>query len=188
MMGARALIVLGLVGGCAPSNRPPAAFVRDAAGHLSCPHELTGWSTDEPLPEVRGSGYRGRIVPPAAAVAFFCQCSRDTGGPPDGYWSPAAADIAQLEEDLPFYVRANPPSIDPRPWRDLALYVRLYMGIVRDGHRHVAVSLVRSPYAIGVWPRETGVGSVCDGGPMFFGVEYDLDGHRFVSIAYNGPA
>jgi hypothetical protein len=34
--------------------------------------------------------------------------------------------------------------------------------------------------------RETAT-SICDGGPVFFGVEYDVDAGKFSHLAFNGP-
>ena len=36
------------------------------------------------------------------------------------------------------------------------------------------------------WRREPVI--VCDGGPSFFGVEYDVERGQFTHIAYNGMA
>jgi hypothetical protein len=168
----------------------PTEFVRDATGRLACPPNVAGgWSTDRPLPQVEAAGYRGRIVPPAAAVAFLCQCSRNTGGPPDAYWSPRPEDIEEMEDKLPLFVRDHPPTRWPyawTQWRELALYRRLYLGVVRDGSRRVSVDLARAPIDLKDWPAETGVGTTCDGGPRYFGVEYDVDRHEFAAIDYNG--
>jgi hypothetical protein len=171
-----------------PSDSP-GVFVKDASGHLTCPRVMFApWVSDEPLPEVRGPGYRGRIVPPAAAVAFLCQCSRNMGGPADSYWSPTQENIAELEDNLLFYIRDNPPRGRPAHWRDLALFGRLYLGVVRGGTRRISVDLFPAAPDLSEWARETGIGTICDGGSQFFGVEYDVDRHVFTFVAYNGVA
>jgi hypothetical protein len=190
----RAVAVLGLLVefaliGCRPAFVTPTEFPRDATGRPTCRGvPLAGWVGKEPLPEIRGPGYRGKIVPPEAAVVLLCRCSRTTLGPPDAYWTPSAADIADLECGLALYVRDHPPRPGSDQWRHLERFERRYLGVIRNGVRSIAVDLSPVPVEGRVWRGSPGVNNVCDGGPQFFGVEYDVDGRRFRHIDYNGEA
>jgi hypothetical protein len=71
----------------------------------------------------------------------------------------------------------------PRGWR------RQYVGIVRQGRRFIYGNYFRhEPSQDAIfgddWRREST--RVCDGGPVFFGVEYDVEAQRFTHIAFNG--
>ena len=179
-----------LVGGCGPQM--VTVFPHDSTGHQVCPHALgivsKPWSTGAKLPEVEGPRYRGRIVPPAAAPSLLCQCSRETLGPPDGYWTPTLTDIAELENGLPDYLRDHPRYALPQRWSDLTLYGRLYLGVVRSGARAIYVDLRLAPTDLKEWDKTTFDEGICDGGPTFWSVEYDVDHHRFTMVSHNGNA
>jgi hypothetical protein len=119
------------------------------------------------------------------------QCSR--GGPKAGKatWQPSAADVAVIETQLPIALSAAYPSLPgdidfakaPQGWW------RQYVGIIRGGKRYVYGNFFR-PYEPlpGVpkidWRREAAV--ICDGGPQFFGVEFDVQAKKFTQIDFNG--
>jgi hypothetical protein len=73
----------------------------------------------------------------------------------------------------------------PQGWR------RQYGGFLRDGRRFIYGNFY--PRGVGDdrpaandWRH--GPMTVCDGGHAFFGVEYDVDGHRFTHLDFNGYA
>ena len=106
-------------------------------------------------------------------------------------WQPGAADIAALEAALPAALAAQKPtgapdwSRAPQGWR------RQYVGLVRGGRRFLygnfyprsADEYRQDPDQ---WRREPVM--VCDGGPAFFGVEYDVEAGRFTHFGFNGMA
>lgn len=70
--------------------------------------------------------------------------------------------------------------IPPRGW------ARQYVGVVRDGRRFIYGNFFPlDPTLDNRW-RE-GLIVVCDGGPDYFGVEYDIDRKEFSHLAFNGP-
>ena len=69
-------------------------------------------------------------------------------------------------------------------------WLRQYVGIVRGGRRFVygnffPRSVTRYGDA-GRWRREPVM--VCDGGPAFFGIEYDVESGTFTQLGFNGLA
>jgi hypothetical protein len=168
----------------APQNGASAERPRAIASSAWCAGKHKGWSASEPLPVERGSGYQGVVVPEAAAPWLLCQCSREAPGPGTAYWTPNTAHIAELERALPAYVRAQPQAAAIR----LDKEVRQYLGIVRGTHRVVYVNLFPPIDATQSHGWRTDAVLVCDGGPEFFGVEYDIDTHRFTHIAFNSAA
>jgi hypothetical protein len=119
------------------------------------------------------------------------QCSRATPPRGEASWQPSGDDIIALEAALPAALRAQPPrsglgALDRAPagWR------RQYVGIVRGGRRFVYGSFLPADASRhgdpDRWRREAVI--VCDGGPAFFGVEYDVEARRVTHVAYNGMA
>ena len=133
----------------------------------------------------------GPALPPNAAIldgaavpAMLRQCSRAAPPPGEGTWQPAAADIIAFEAALPAALAAHRfANVDwsrwPRAWE------RQYVGIRRGGRNFIYGNFV---------PREVGgdAGSgiaphiICDGGPAFFGAEYDVAARHVSHIAFNG--
>jgi hypothetical protein len=190
----RCIVGLGIVGlsvaleACA--HAPDHAEVgRDATGRLQCPTKgfLRAFTPEIPLPTIERREYRGVILPQAAAPAMLCQCSRETLGLADSYWAPSKTQIAELEERLPQFLSNNPPMGRPDYWlrQPPHRFIRMYLGVVRADRPRIAVQFVFAKREIADLSRIT-VGTVCDGGPRFFGVEYDVNDGNFVLISYNG--
>ena len=143
------------------------------------------------------------ILPDNQAALILRQCSRDSPAPGEASWQPEAADIAALEAALPAALdasrvreieetlRARPEAgtaypgdpdwaAAPRGWR------RQYVGIVRGGRRFIYGNFYphRSEDDVPDW--RTAPVMICDGGPVFFGVEYDIGSRRFTHLAFNG--
>ena len=122
--------------------------------------------------------------------AMLRQCSRSTPAAGEGSWHPSPSHIAALETALPAALAAyGQHGADfaraPEGW------YRQYVGIVRGGRRLIYGNflpswIVEYDAAGGRWRREP-VG-VCDGGPGFFGAEYDVEAGRFTDFAFNGFA
>ncbi|HEV7692414.1 MAG TPA: hypothetical protein VGO52_16370 [Hyphomonadaceae bacterium] len=123
------------------------------------------------------------------------QCSRPEPGPVEGTWTPGAREIGELEAGL----RAAFEAALLRQWPEDKVqpldYYRQYGGLVIGGRQVVYVggfhrSLVESE------PQTNRDGSrfdwraqsigVCDGGPIVFGVEYDVEARTFRNFFFNG--
>lgn len=127
---------------------------------------------------------RALILPGRAAEGLLRQCSRDVPASPNGTWEPTGADITALESGLYAAVKHVPKGASSSPippefteanWRQK--WGRRYVGITRDGRRYIYGDF-----------GPDGHGPVCDGGPAFFGVEYDVEAKRFTHVAFNGEA
>ncbi|RVQ68932.1 hypothetical protein EKN06_01535 [Croceicoccus ponticola] len=120
-------------------------------------------------------------------------CSRVTAGPVDGGWDPSDADIADMEValastlgslgNLPVYSHGT-ESPDPLTYvANDPRWQREIIGIIRAGR----------PVVYGNYlPADIDVNSarlpsdICDGGPIFFGVEYDLATGTITHLSFNG--
>jgi hypothetical protein len=131
------------------------------------------------------------VLPGSKAALLLNQCSRASPPEGDATWQPTGADIAALESALPAALRSEPRASGqdwsrvPQDWR------RQYVGIVRGGRRFVygnfypreADNYAQDPDR---WRHEPVV--VCDGGPAFFGAEWDVEAGRLTHLAFNGVA
>lgn len=111
------------------------------------------------------------------------QCSRTTPNAGEGTWQPNVADIIGLEAALPAALAGTAHAAElaraPQGWE------RQYGGIVRGGRRFIYGNFAPA----GTGPDHASpdmVQAVCDGGPVYFGVEYDVDARRFSHLAFNG--
>jgi hypothetical protein len=173
----------------------PSGNAAMAVERSGCPAVREEWSQKALLPIVEGAGFQGVVLPAKAARAVLCQCSRESLGVASGYWTPTTSDLSQLEARLPDYLRAHPHARRFDQWRNLGAYLRQYLGIERAGRRLIYVNVIGGPLfsparrvshrrAVERAWRST-VLVVCDGGPDFFGAEYDVAGQRFTRIDFN---
>ena len=123
------------------------------------------------------------VLPGDAATRLARQCSRASPAGFEATWQPATADIAALEKALPEALATD----DRSGWRAASGdWRRQYVGLVRQGVRTIYGNFIPATAAErGGWRDRPAI--ICDGGPGFFGVEYDPAAKRFVSIAHNGP-
>ena len=136
------------------------------------------------------------VLPGSAVTQLLHQCSRPAPSPGEATWTPGPEDIARLEAALAAAIqprseirRSHYPSDPdwtqvPQGWR------RQYVGIVRGGRRFIYGNFFpRSSDAVSALMRpdwRTQPTSICDGGAIFFGAEYDVEAGRFTQIAFNG--
>ena len=140
----------------------------------------------------RGAAPGAAILPGDQVAAMLRQCSREAPEAGETSWQPEEADIAALEAALAAALREHPetrgkssPSFDwsraPEGWN------RQYVGIVRGRRRFVYGNFYpRRLYGEEAMPNWTRPVLICDGGSVFFGVEYDVEARRFTHIAFNG--
>ena len=156
-----------------------------------------GCSDSEPQPshaDVASIASEG-VIPAGAHIMagrmladMLQQCSRDAPAAATDSWQPRASDIARLEAALPAALagEASPPGGNfagfPTGW------VRQYIGIQRGATRTIYGNF--APLSDGDTHPDAGtvVIAVCDGGPSFFGAEFDPATGRFTHIAFNGMA
>ena len=58
--------------------------------------------------------------------------------------------------------------------------------MIRDGRRFIYGNFFPIEEGIGQFDWRTKPTRICDGGPVFFGVEFDVAAQRFTRIDFNG--
>jgi hypothetical protein len=119
--------------------------------------------------------YWGVIFPAEQAASLTRQCSRTTPRP-EGAWQPLPSDIAKLEPGLANLLIAQ--KVQP------GAYYRQYGGLTVGGRHLIYVNGVRNAVVRADW-RSNAI-SICDGGALAFGVEYDPATGAFAHFAFNG--
>jgi len=136
------------------------------------------------------------VLPGSAAARLLRQCSRQTPVPGEATWTPGSEEIARLESALAeaiaprAEIRRSHYSSDPDWARVPEGWRRQYVGIVRGGRSFIYGNFFprrEGEFALGEpsWP-DLEPRIICDGGAIFFGVEYDVEAGRFTQIAFNG--
>jgi len=129
------------------------------------------------------------ILTGAEALKFSHQCSRPSPGPVSAQWMPTEADIQTLEPNLGVILRLHLTHAgESTPATD---YYRQYAGFVMRGRRviyinGVARSAIEPPSADHPFDWRTQAVSICDGGPITFGIEFDPASGEFTRFAFNG--
>jgi len=129
-----------------------------------------------------------------SAAAVLRQCTRRTPRNVERFWQPTDSVVRVLEGPLLELLRDVLPRVRivdrPQPTLRAEQYYRQYVGIVRGGKRLVYVngfpppdSLSESIAGKGYWRRLPI--EVCDGGPYYFGVVYDVERRAFEPIDFN---
>lgn len=120
-------------------------------------------------------------------LALLHQCSRATPPVGDMQWIPTAREIKAFEALLPGALSARQKSEDSDFSNVLSRWRRQYVGIVRSGRRYIYANYFPSGQLAGPTWREKPV-IVCDGGPAFFGAEFDVAANRVTRLDFNGVA
>ena len=121
----------------------------------------------------------GAILSGAEAKALFNQCSR-ASPQHDGWWKVSPRDVQNLEASLPRFWNAQ----KPKPSKPLTDYYRQYAGFTRKGRKMIYLNAFEASTADKKWKTRAVV--VCDGGDLFFGVEYDVQSRTFHALSFNG--
>ena len=131
---------------------------------------------------------RGAVVLPGAKLATLLhQCSRASPQKGEATWQPTAEDIVALEALLPAALSPRFRPGDAKWSKAPTGWGRQYVGIVRGGRRFIYGNFVPQTHSNPVSPGGEPV-MVCDGGPDFFGVEYDVAARRIIHVDFNGIA
>jgi hypothetical protein len=141
----------------------------------------------------------GAVLPTSLASALLIQCSRIAPQDISGTWSPSPRQIRDLEVRLPQALSGEAAKrSNTYIGKFIGHYVgfnRQYAGILIAGRKVVYVNafpqaMVHSDKSDFVeapdW-RSSPV-TVCDGGPEFFGVEFDPETEKFEDFSFNGIA
>ena len=134
------------------------------------------------------------ILAPEAGKDLLHQCSRAVPTGARVAWRPKEEQIAILETMLPAALHVV-TSTFRMPYRSTTEFRRQYVGIARANRKLIYMNAfprdVGNPAPDGPpsgrafdWRRQPVV--VCDGGPAFFGVEYDPATKRFNHFEFNG--
>ena len=140
----------------------------------------------------------GAVFPEAKARDLLHQCSRGVPGPVEGTWMPSAVQIAELEARLPGALDdvLTKRGDHQKRSRD---FLRQYGGFIVGGRRLIYMNAFPR-FLLGdeksasaerhrpVPDWRVVVEGVCDGGPGFFGVEYDPAMKTFSHFEFNGLA
>lgn len=125
------------------------------------------------------------LLPATEGSAVLNQCSRDAPRSNDGYWSPSATDVMVLEEELvkSFATRQKvglrvPPANE---------YSRQYVGLFKGGRRYIYGNFYPKQSSVSD-PKQAKAFVVCDGGPAFWGVVFDVERQAFDEPLFNGPS
>ena len=141
---------------------------------------------EQPLPD------HAVVLPIEAVDPMLRQCSRATPQPGEGRWQPEAADIIAFERALPAALAERRRTAETPDWaNDRGGWRRQYVGYWRGGRRFIYGNFYPRGVSDGEpgnerWHREPIV--ICDGGPAFFGAEYDVGARRITHLAFNGSA
>jgi hypothetical protein len=125
-------------------------------------------------------------LPPSQGPAVLKQCSRNTPLGASSFWQPSREEIAALELALAPYLEAR-REVGARIPPTEQVYHREYVGYARDGRRFIYGNFFPAGDS---WPvhRAGYPVAVCDGGPSFWGIVYDVESRRFEEPHFNGQA
>lgn len=132
----------------------------------------------------------GTILPVDVSRGLLHQCSRDAPHDVGGAWLPAVKQIRELESRLPAALKAMASQKGKR-FAQSGDFRRQYAGFTIGERKVIYVNAFPrsagdpSPGRSFDWHDETVL--VCDGGPAFFGVEYDPEKGTFDHFEFNGP-
>lgn len=128
-----------------------------------------------------------RIVLPAeAAESLLHQCSRSAPKLGEGGWQPTNKDLDALEQLLPTALSRTAEARKVNFNQVLDNWRRQYVGVVRGGRKYIYGNFFPRMKDLDWLQWETKPTMICDGGPEFFGVEFDVMAHSFTRIDFNG--
>lgn len=124
------------------------------------------------------------------ASSLFDQCSRDAPTLDGAAFEPETADILRLETQLVAILsgHSDTDGIDPalRFTSDPKSYARQYAGYRLAGRPMIYGNFLPMSDHLDGKALATEALIVCDGGPSFFGVEYDVERQTVTRVAFNG--
>ncbi len=185
------ILLTAMIGAC---DDPGSATDRSGVGAASV--------ALEPVSE------RGAVMPTRVGRTLLSQCTRSGPWGVTGFWTPSPETISQLESRLPTVVDSvlrRVPDIGPA-YPSAKEYYRQYIGIQRwTGKKSIYVNAFHESHLRAVnrvygrsdrnrdgqpdtVPWHNRPVDVCDGGVLFFGVEYEPEDFRFGRVYFNDRA
>jgi hypothetical protein len=147
---------------------------------------------------VTAGGKPWTILPVGESESALMQCSRTSPGPSAPFWSPASAQVEELEKRLPAYLRQQKHAAHADK---LASYLRQYAGFTRKGRKLIYLNAFPTNVVDMLCHEDVKASQgdcrnhwriegifVCDGGDDFWGVEYDPESKTFSGLDFNGSA
>ena len=125
----------------------------------------------------------GVVFPDDKARELTKQCSRNGPAHITGTWTPDTKQIAELVKGLVAALSKADSPVDFKV-RDFSHLARQYGGLVDPAHKLIYVNAFTMRDINGDWRKRAVL--VCDGGPAFFGVEYDPSVKTFSHFEFNG--
>lgn len=142
-----------------------------------------------------------RVIPLEFGEMALRQCSRASPEGSEPFWHPTSSQVTVLERNLSEVLRDSQSenqafiaaeraqfgedariafdfANDPTAWS------REYIGYTHDGRRYIYGNI--APEQAEDRRRLGHPMIICDGGPVFFGVEYDVESARVSRVAFNG--
>jgi hypothetical protein len=120
------------------------------------------------------------VLPIGNASKVFQQCGRFAPGDATAYWKPSDAEIDLLEMRLVQYLDSLRGV--PAPPTNVS-YHRQYVGYLVGGPRRIYGNFYPGDGQMTDAEREHAV-TACDIGPTHWGIVYDLNTGRFLSLAF----
>jgi hypothetical protein len=124
------------------------------------------------------------ILPTSQGWALIRQCSRGSPANVSGFWEPSPAQVLTIEQRLPELLRkSGQESV-------LAGSRRQYIGVTSRGKKLIYLNAFpASALDVGEHTNwKTEAFTVCDGGDVFWGLEFDPADETFHNIQFNGVA
>jgi hypothetical protein len=150
---------------------------------------------------------QGAVLPLSEGQRLIDQCGRSTPRGVRSFWSPSDTVIAELEARLPQAIADSEVARKSHGWLSNGEYHRQYVGIVYwTGKRTIYTNSFSRSYleSLNRARRQVAAGAdlpipdtvrwrlvairVCDGGSLFWGVEYDHRSHTFGRVHANSSA
>jgi len=128
------------------------------------------------------------IAVPVDLGAFkdgFRMCSRPGPSSVTSYWEVPRDDVQRVDRALLAYLRGTPSkkTIAYKPEK----FVRQYAGFRRGKHQFIYVNAFPSDHLARSKDDPSKTLSIgCDGGDIFWGIEYDVQGGKFARLETNG--
>jgi hypothetical protein len=123
------------------------------------------------------------ILPVSQGPALIKQCSRGSPTNVTGFWSPSPDQIVAIEKLLPALLSKSGHKLE------LSDSYRQYVGVTSNGKKLIYLNSFPKDAFAGSsehvdWRTQAVV--ACDGGPAFWGVEFDPADNTFHNFGSNG--
>ena len=124
------------------------------------------------------------ILPTSQGSALIRQCSRGSPTDVSGFWTPSPSQVLAVEQRLPELLRKSGHKLK------LSSSYRQYVGVTSHGKKLIYLNSFPGFALDHSKERDWHVTSVtvCDGGDVFWGVEFDPAENTFQNLQFNGEA